>query len=176
MAGRGDDGHRRFAECDLLAVVSDNVAFRFSLRVSVDGPFYRIPIGAAHYDVGTVPVLHHFGSAHMIGMRMADDHVLDRCGIEPQLFQTTHDLFFRVVSEQRIDENDSLTGGQRPGRVDLRTDEIEVIEDFGRFGKPYIPGGRWAGGHVAQRTRNRYGRNTQTGQSAGEIESSGGSG
>ena len=66
-----------------------------------------------------IPVLHQFGSAHMIGMRVADDYVLDRCRIEAQLFQAADDLLLGVVGEQRIDEDDSLAGGQRPGSVDL---------------------------------------------------------
>ena len=66
-----------------------------------------------------VAVLHQFGSAHMIGMRVADDHVLDLRRIEAQLLQAADDLLLRVVREQRVDEDDSLAGGQRPGIVDL---------------------------------------------------------
>src|SRR5579864_1234867 len=118
MAWRGDKGHCGVAERDLLAIFGDDVALRFSPRIPVDGLFDRIPIGTAHDDPGTKPVLHEFGSAYVIGMRMADDYVLHFCRIEAQLFQPAHDFFLGVVRPERVDEDDSLARGQRPGTME----------------------------------------------------------
>ena len=108
-------------------------------------------------------------------MRVADDDVLDRRRIEAELFQAADDLLLRVIREQRVDQDDSLAGRQRPGIVDLRSDEIEVIEDFRRLGVPGVASGRGAGRDISQ-LETTIGRDAQTGQSAGEVESGGGSG
>src|ERR1700682_2810438 len=119
MAWRGDDGYPRIAQRDPLAIVGDDVALRLSSGVAVDGLFDGIPIGTSHDDAGAESVLHKFSSANMIGMCMGDDYVLNLCRIEAQLFQATHDFLLRVVRPQRVEEDDSLIRGQRPGIVDL---------------------------------------------------------
>src|SRR4029077_9487384 len=99
MPGCRNDGYRSVAELDFLPIVGDNVTFWFSLRIPVDGFLDGVPVGTAHYDVGPESILHEFGSADVIGMRVADDYVLHRSRIEAQLFQSAHNLFLRVVGE-----------------------------------------------------------------------------
>src|ERR1700694_4797142 len=109
MPWRGDEGHCRIAQCNSLSIVSDDVALRLAFRITVNGLFDGIPIGTAYDDAGGVPVLHEFSSAYMIGMRMADDYVLNLCRIETQLFQPAYDFLLRVVRPQRVEEDDSLS-------------------------------------------------------------------
>ena len=90
-------------------------------------------------------------------MRVADDHVLDLCRIEAELFQPAYNFFLRVVGLKRIDEDDSLAGSQRPGTVDLGADEIEIVENFGRFDVPGFACRGGAGRHIAQRIGNGTG-------------------
>src|SRR5215469_5569521 len=119
MARRSDDGHRRISKSNLLAVVGDDVALWLSFRVSVGGSFDGIPVWPAHDDARAEAVLHQLRSANVIGVRVADDDILDHRWIEPELFQAADDLLLGVVCEQGVNEDDSLTGCQRPGRMDL---------------------------------------------------------
>ena len=93
----------------------------------------------------------------MIAVRVRDDDVLDGRRIEAQLFQTADDLLFRVVGEERVEDDDSLAGGERPGVVNLRADEVEVVEDFRRFDVPGFAGGRGPGAASRTVSGNRAG-------------------
>jgi len=95
----------------------------------------------------------------MIGVRVADDDVLDRGRIETQLLQAADDFFFGVISEQRVDEDDALAGGQGPRRVDLGAYEIEVVEHLGGFGEPSVSSRRGSRRHIPQSAGNRRWRN-----------------
>src|SRR5207302_862334 len=90
-------------------------------------------------------ILQNFGPADMIAVRVRDDHVFDLRRIETQLFQAADNLFLGVVREERIENNDSLAAGERPGIVDFRADEVEIIEDLGWLDVPRVTG-RWGAG------------------------------
>ena len=54
--------------------------------------------------------------------------------IEAELRQAADDRVLRRVFVERIDQDDALAGGQRPRRMDLGADEIEIVEHLGRIG------------------------------------------
>jgi hypothetical protein len=89
--------------------------------------------------------------------------------VEAELPQACDDRFLGRIFIQRVDQNDPLAGGQRPGRVDPGADEIEIIEHLGRLGEPGCPVGRGTRRHVGTRARLR--RHADARQGPGKIES-----
>jgi hypothetical protein len=114
------------------------------------------------------PVLHQFGAADMVAMGMTNDDVFDVVGIEAELLQTSDDRFVGRVFVKRIDQDNALAGGERPGRMDLGADEIKIVEHLGRLGEPGLARRSRSRRHVAPRCCLR--RNANARERAGEIE------
>src|SRR5437667_89679 len=66
----------------------------------------------------------------MISMSVRDEDILDVLWIETDLFHPADDQFLGVVGKDRVDENDPLARRQRPRRVNLTADEVEIVEDL----------------------------------------------
>jgi len=98
----------------------------------------------------------------VIAVRVRDDDVLDRDRIEAQLFQAAHNLLFRVIGEERIEDDDAFAGCERP-ECGSSNDEIEVIENLRRSDIPGFAGRSGPGAasrmraeiSAAQRTNER---------------------
>src|SRR5712671_2879453 len=168
MTGRQHERHGCVAERYLLIVGRRNVALGFAVWILVDGFLNRIPIGAAHDDSGAKTLLHQLGAADMVAVGMGDDDVFHRGRIEPEFPQGAHDRLLGGIVVERIDQDDALAARQRPGRMDFRADEIEIIEYLRGLGEPGGAVGRRRRTHV--RARGRLRRNADTGERAGEIE------
>ncbi len=145
-----------------------DVALGLAVRESVDRAFNEFPVRLAHDEARLEAILHQLGAADMVAVGVADDDVFDVGRIEAELLQAADDRFLRIVVVERVDQDDAFARGQRPGRVDLGADEIEIVEHLGRVG---VPGG-------ARRRRRRRdiraGRGLRqrriAGERAGEVE------
>ena len=138
MAGSEPDGHGRLAERDLHAVGGDDVALRRHRLVPVRILRNQIPVGPAHDDARAVPSLQHLGAADVVAMGVGDDDILDVLRIEAELLHPADDQFLGVVGKDRVEEDDPVARRQRPGRVELAADEVEIVEDLGGLGVPGV--------------------------------------
>ena len=68
----------------------------------------------------------------VIRVRMADDHVLDLLRIEPDLLHSLFDILDHVVV-RGIVKDDSFRCRDRPHRLQLRPDIIEIVEHLDRL-------------------------------------------
>ena len=97
-------------------------------------------------------------------------------GIEAELLQPADDQLLGVVGKDRIDEDDAVARRQRPGRVQLPADEIQVVEDLRGFGVPRVA--RRRAGGVGDVAGQRVGRvlaaalrqQARAGEGAEEVE------
>ena len=80
---------------------------------------------------------------------MGNDDIFHAGGIEAELLQAADNDRLGLILIGRVDQDDSVAGGQRPGRTILGADEIHVVEDLGRLGVPARPVGRRRRGGVA---------------------------
>ena len=87
-------------------------------------------------------------------MGVADDDVFHLARIEAELLQAADDGLLRRIVVQRVDQDDAVAGGQRPGRMNLGADEIEVVEHLGGIGVPGARAGGGGGRDVAARARS----------------------
>ena len=78
----------------------------------------------------------------MVSVGVAHDDVLDLRRIEPQFLEAVHDFLFDRVLKQRINHDDPLGRGNRPGSHRLAADVVQVVEDLGRLGVPLRSGRR----------------------------------
>ena len=137
MPRRGDDVDRRVAKRDLRAFGSDDdVALGHAARSRGGTRERRFPICRAHHDLCAIPALEQRGALIVITVRVADQHVLDLARIETERRQPLDNLRLDGVIEQRVDEDDAVGRRERPGGVNLRTDEVEVVKHLDRFGIP----------------------------------------
>src|SRR5688572_15051801 len=74
----------------------------------------------------------------MIPVSMGDENVLDLIGIKPELAESADNQFFGVVRKDRVDQDDSISGRERPGGVQLPADEVQVVENTRRLGEPCL--------------------------------------
>ena len=155
VAGRPPDGNGGVAERELLAIFRFQVALGSHRQVPVRELLDEVPVPGVHKDALTA-ILEHFRAADMVAMRMRDDHVLDVACVEPEPLHPADDQLLGVVRVDRVDQNEALARLQRPGRVDLATDEIQVVEDLRRIGVPYVASGHRAG--VADKVGRLVGR------------------
>jgi hypothetical protein len=89
----------------------------------------------------------------MIAVRVRDDDVFDGCRIEAELFQAADDGVFGGVFVERVDQDDAVARGQRPGGMNLGADEIEIVEDFRGLGDPGVARGQGPDGIYPARSR-----------------------
>ena len=75
-----------------------------------------------------IPVLKQPHSLVVIAMAVGQDDVFDRGRIKRQLLEALDDLRLGGIVVKRTDENDTVTGLESPGRVNLRADPIEIVE------------------------------------------------
>ena len=145
MTRRQPDRHCSAAERDLHAVSCLDVALRghrlVAVRVFRDG----VPVGRAHDDARAVFLLQDLGAADVIGVGVRNQDVLDLLRVESQLLHPADDQLLGVVRKDRVDQDDAVSGRQRPRRVNLATHEIEVVEHLRGIGVPRIALGRFRG-------------------------------
>ena len=117
----------------------------------------RVPVQRAHDDFRAVPALQERGALVVIAVRVADEHVLDVVRIEAERLHAVDDLGVDRVIEQRVDYDDALARRERPGGVDQRAHEVEVVEHLVGLRVPRRPighrtrageRGRLSGGEV----------------------------
>ncbi len=138
VSGRQVQGQCRVTEREGLTVGGHHVTFRPRLRAALE----EVPIRRRQDHTGPEVILQVLGPAGMIEVAVAHDGVLDRGGIEPQLLQSSNNLVLDRVVEDRIDDDNPGRCGDCPRRVLRLPDEIQVVEDFYRFGMPLGPVGR----------------------------------
>ena len=129
-----------------------------------------VPVGGAHHDARAEPVLHQLGAADVIAVSVRDDDVFDGSRIEAELAHAADDRLIGRVVVERVDQDDALARRQRPGRVELGADEIEIVEHFRRLGEPGRAGGRRGRRDVGAGRGLR--RDADARQRPGEIEPS----
>src|SRR5215510_5757651 len=116
------------AECDLHAVCSDDVPLRSHRFIPVRILRNGIPIRGAHHHMCPVSTLQHLSATDMVGVSMRDQDILDVLWIETELSHSAYDQFFGVVGEDGVDQDDPITRGQSPSRVDFASDKVEIVE------------------------------------------------
>src|SRR5262249_11153156 len=72
----------------------------------------------------------------MIGVRVTDDRVFDVGWIQTRLFHAADNLIFDGIIEDRVENDDSLRGRDRPHGVLGLAEEVKVVEHLHRFGMP----------------------------------------
>ncbi len=169
MAGRVHERHARVAERDLLPVGRDDVARGLALRIGVLHLVEPVPIRAAQHDARLEAVLHHARAADVVAVAVADDDGLHVGRIEPELLQAADDRLLRIVVVERVDQDDAFARGQRPGRMDARADEVEIVEHLAGLGVPLRARRRRRRRDVAAGRGLR--RDAEADERAGEIES-----
>ena len=91
-----------------------------------------------HHHVGAVALLKHLRAPDVVTVSVRDDDVFDVLRIESELAQAADDLLVGVVGVERVEDDDSLAGRERPGAVDLAPHEVEVVKDARRVGIPAL--------------------------------------
>ena len=135
---RQPDGHGPAAERDLHPVGRDDIPLWRHRLVAVREFRDSVPVGRAHDDTRAVFLLQDLRAADVIGVRVRNDDVFDLLRVETELLHPADDQLLGVVRKDRVDQDDAVARRQRPGRVDLAADKIEVVEDLRRLGVPRL--------------------------------------
>ena len=128
---------RRVPERELLAVGGHHVLLRLAPRSG--GAPSNSQSASEDHDAGVVAVLQERGPADVIVVCVAHKDVLDLGRIEAELAQPAGHLVLDRVVENRVDDDDARRGDDRPGRIFLFADEVEVVEHLDRLGVPGRP-------------------------------------
>src|SRR5271165_7065292 len=135
VAGRDVERERGVAQLELLAVGGDHVALRHGIaRVAL----HQVPILRPQDQMRMELVLKHLGAGVMIAVAVADNDVLDVGWIEAELLESFDDLGLAGVAVERVDDDDAVGRGNGPGAVHFRADEIQIVENLGGLGVPFL--------------------------------------
>src|ERR1700722_19467941 len=77
--------------------------------------------------------------ARMVGVSMADQHVLDLGRIQAKLPQAADDFVFHRVAEDGVDNDDAGRGRDGPGRSLPPPKKIEFVDPFAGSDAPAQP-------------------------------------
>src|SRR5262249_30597003 len=94
-------------------------------------------------------------AADVVDMGMAHDGIFDIRWIEAEFFQATDDLVLDRISPDRVDHDDALRSGERPGGIFLLADVEEIVEHLDGF---VVPGRTLRYSARTRRCRRRAGR------------------
>ena len=87
-------------------------------------------------NLGAVALLHECRALVVVVVAVRDQHIFHVGRIEAHLLEAADDLVLDGVVVERVDEDGAGTGGERPGRVLFRAEEVEVVENLGRLRVP----------------------------------------
>ena len=154
---------------ELLAFGGHHVLLRLAPRSG--GAPKQLPVGLGNHDARVVAVLQERGPADVIVVCVAHEDVLDLGRIEAELAQPADHLVLDRVVENRVDDDDAGRGDDRPGRIFLFADEVEVVEHLDRLGVPGLPRRRpgRARGRGPRRARRRRRRLAQAIRQCREV-------
>src|SRR5437667_2759020 len=101
----------------------------------------------------------------MVSVGMRENDVFDPPRIETEFFHAAEDFVLRRIVIQGLEDNRALVANDRPGIVNLRAKEIEIVGNLGRFCIPGFPGRRSGarGGGGCRSRRRRWNAETKKG-------------